>query len=581
MMHLFEKENRRDIHFVRKMIISVSVIVAFIAVITVFVISVKNESQGTTQTMDAGWDVVINDSVYENVNLSTFRMPEMLEKGDVIILKNTLPEEMDGDISSMMFLIYLTTVEARVDGQTIYSYGEELYENGGFVGSGYHFIQLPFGAEGKDVTIILKPAETSAFTNIPVPTVVPTEYAPTTFTDRNMTNIFVCIFLFMLGASITIVSVVSFFFDTGAKRLIVIGILASFLGAWALCNTKVLQMFSINLEVNTTLEYLCLYVAPIPLIGLILMVRQDKTVWKKHLLFTGMGVIGLFDIISSILHFTGVAHYPSTLSAFHILAFAVLILAAIAGRQRFKEMDRAVKLLNIAILVLCVFAGIDILRFNFSKYLWPENEMFANSILPFGTLVFVILLVGSYLCYLYDMIKNKAETMALSIMAYNDPLTGLYNRAKAEQRFAKLMEEEKDYFLINMDLNGLKKMNDKFGHEKGDLLITSFSEILKECFDEIGTVVRMGGDEFLIIIDVDEEEKIKPALAKMIKLEAEKSTETGMHIEASFGISSNIEDRTRNPEQVYSVADSRMYQMKQKTKAARRAKAQAANDDKI
>ncbi len=575
-MQLFDKNNSNDIHFVRKLIISISIIVVFIAAVVIFSINMKSESSGNPQKLDTGWDVIINDSIYEDVTLSTFRIPEGLEKGDVILLKNTLPTEFDGDVSCLMLLIYLTTVDANIDGQNIYSYGNEEYENG-FVGSGYHFIQLPYQSEGKEISIVLKPSEAGAFTNIPTPVVVDSRYAPTTFTDKNVLNIFICIFLFMLGASITIVSAISFFFNTNAKRLVVIGILASLIGAWSLGNTKVLQMFSINLEVNTVLEYLTLYVAPIPLIGLIIMMRQDDTVWKKRTLFLGMFAIILFGVISTILHFTNVVHYPSTLTAFHFLAFGVLIIAAVAGRKKFSLMDRAERLLNFAIIVLCVFAGLDIIRFNFSKYVWPENELIANSILPFGTLVFVILLVGSYLMYLYDMIKSKAESMALSKMAYNDPLTGLYNRAKAEETFAKLLEKQKDYFLINLDLNGLKRMNDQFGHEKGDLLITSFADILRTCFDDIGTVVRMGGDEFLIIIDSDKEELIKPALANMIKLESEKSKETGMRIEASFGISSNIEDRSRNPEQVYSVADSRMYSMKQKTKAARRAKAQAAD----
>lgn len=578
-MHLFTKEekNRKDV--IKKLAFSIGIIVVFVATIVAFVVAMRSESMANSQKLDTGWDVVINDSVYENVTLSTFRIPEQLEKGDVIMLKNTLPDELDGDVSSVMLLIYLTTVDARIDGRNIYSYGDEEYEDG-FVGSGYHFIQLPFDSESKELTIILKPSEAGAFTNIPTPVVVDTKYAPTTFTDKNMSSIFICIFLFMLGAAITIVSAISLYFDKNSKRLLVIGILATLIGAWSLANAKVLQMFSINLEVNGVLEYLSLYLAPIPLIGLIIMVRQDDTLWKKRLLFGCMFAIILFDVISTILHFTGVAHYPSTLTMFHFLAFGVLILVAIAGRKKFSLMDRAEKLLNIAIIVLCVFAGLDIIRFNFSKYLWPENELIANSILPFGTLVFVVLLVGSYLCYLYDMVKAKAESMALSIMAYNDPLTGLYNRAKAEEKFSELMKDNKDYFLINVDLNGLKRINDKFGHEQGDLLIVTFANILKECFDDIGTVVRMGGDEFLIIIDIDKEELIKPALSNMIKLEADKSKETGMRIEASFGISSNVEDRSRNPEQVYSVADSRMYTMKQKTKAARRARAKANENSK-
>lgn len=569
MKNIFSKLNSKPANFVYKLFISAAIIVILFAAIIGFASTVNTQSTASYQKMDEGWDVVINDSLYENVNLSTFRMPEELKKGDVIILKNELPDQLDSNVSCVMFLIYLSTVECRIDGQTIYSYGDDKYEDG-FVGSGYHFIQLPYGSEGKEISIILKPAETAAFTNIPVPGVVPTQYAPTSFTDRNMSNIFICVFVFMLGAMITIVSCIAIFYDSKASRLAVIGVLATLIGAWALCNTKVLQMFSVNLEINTAIEYICLYVAPIPLIALIIMVRADIARWKKIALIVAMIMVLVFDIVSTILHFTGIDHYPGTLTTFHFLAFAAIIIAAVAGWKKFSEMNKAEKLLNIAILVLCAFAGADIVRFNFSKYVWPENEAVQNSFLPFGTLVFIVILVASYLWSLFEVIESNAEAAALAVMAYNDPLTGLYNRAKAEKKFSKLIEEEKDYFLINLDLNGLKRMNDKFGHEKGDLLIKTFADILRGCFDEIGTVVRMGGDEFLVIIDADHEEEIKPALTKLIKLEAAKSKETGMRIEASFGISSNIEDRSRNPEQVYSIADSRMYNMKQKSKARRR-----------
>ncbi len=569
MKNIFSKLKSKPANFIYKLFISAAIIIILFATIIGFASTVNTQSTASYQKLDEGWDVVINDSLYENVNLSTFRIPEEIKKGDVLILKNNLPDQLDSNVSCVMFLIYLSTVECRIDGQTIYSYGEDKYEDG-FVGSGYHFIQLPYGSEGKEVSIILKPAETAAFTNIPVPGVVPSQYAPTSFTDRNISNIFICVFVFMLGAMITIISCIAIFYDSKASRLTVIGVLATLIGAWSLCNTKVLQMFSVNLEVNTSIEYICLYVAPIPLIALIIMVRADIVRWKKIALIAAMIMVLIFDVVSTILHFTGIAHYPSTLTTFHFLAFAAIIIAAVAGWKKFREMNKAEKLLNIAILVLCAFAGADIVRFNFSKYVWPENEAVQNSFLPFGTLVFIVILVASYLWSLFEVIESNAEAAALAVMAYNDPLTGLYNRAKAEKKFSKLIKEEKDYFLINLDLNGLKRMNDKFGHEKGDLLIKTFADILRECFDEIGTVVRMGGDEFLVIIDSDYEENIKPALTKMIQLEAAKSKETGMRIEASFGISSNIEDRSRNPEQVYSIADSRMYNMKQKSKARRR-----------
>lgn len=561
--------NSKIAGFVYKMFISIAIVVVLVAAVVSFSLSVKSESTSSYQKLDEGWDIIINDSLYEDVNLSTFRVPGTVGMGDVLILKRNLPDQLDSNISCVTFLIYLSTVEARIDGNTIYEYGTDRYDSS-FIGSGYHFIQLPYESEGKELTIILRPAETNAFTNIPVPAVVPTQYAPQSFTDRNMGNIFICIFMFMLGAVITVISCIAMFYDNKASQLTVIGVLSTLIGVWSLCNTKVLQMFSVDLVLNTSIEYICLYVAPIPLIALIFLVRQEEVRWKKIVLIGAMAVILVFDIISTILHFTGIAHYPSTLSMFHFFAFASIVVVAIAGWKKFSEMNRAEKMLNVAIVVLCLFAGIDIVRFNFSKYLWPENEFFQNSILPFGALVFIVILAAGYLSSLFEMIGVNAEAAALAVMAYHDPLTELYNRAKAEEKFAELVKNKKDYFLINMDLNGLKRMNDRFGHEKGDLLITTFADILKESFDNIGTVVRMGGDEFLVIIEAEYESDIKPALTKMIKLEAAKTKETGMRIETAFGIASNIEDRDRGPEQVYSVADARMYTMKQQSKTARR-----------
>ena len=573
-MQLLNKDKSNKTQYVRKSIISIGVIAFFIAAIIAFVMSNKMSSKVNVQKLDSGWDVIINDSIYENVTLSTFRIPETLKKGDTIILKTNLPEQLDSDSESVTFQAILTTLEARIDGNSIYTYGEEAYEKG-FVGSGYHFIQLPQGSEGKEITFILKPSETGAFTNIVVPTVTPVKYTTTAFADKNLMNIFICIFLSMLGVIITIVGAIAYLFESNVKSLVVIGLLTTVAGVWSSCNTKIIQIFSIDLEMCTAIEYLSLYVAPVPLVILIIMVMRDDTAWKKKLLYGVLAVLISFDILSTILHFTGIAHFPTTLAIFHFLGFATIIILAIAGHSKFSNMDRTERVLTVAIVVLCVFAGLDILRFNYSKYMWPENEMLTNSILPLGMLVFVVLLVGSYIFYIYDVVQDSAEDRALAQMAYTDSLTGLYNRAKAEKKFAKLLKNKMDYFLINLDLNGLKKMNDKFGHAKGDLLITTFADILKECFSDIATVVRMGGDEFLVIIDARYEDKIKPALAKMIELEAEKSKETGMRIEASFGISSNIEDKSRGPEQVYSVADQRMYKMKQNTKAARRARAKA------
>jgi diguanylate cyclase (GGDEF)-like protein len=96
----------------------------------------------------------------------------------------------------------------------------------------------------------------------------------------------------------------------------------------------------------------------------------------------------------------------------------------------------------------------------------------------------------------------------LEWMSRMDELTGLQNR-NAMRRRMKQMEHEVGQYpfgVVNMDLNGLKETNDRFGHEAGDRMIQYAAEIMKQIF-EPGELYRAGGDEFLAIVtDLTQEE---------------------------------------------------------------------------
>ena len=81
-----------------------------------------------------------------------------------------------------------------------------------------------------------------------------------------------------------------------------------------------------------------------------------------------------------------------------------------------------------------------------------------------------------------------------------DALTGLYNRSgyfsKAERYF---QEKAGKVYLIYLDLDNLKMINDQYGHGEGDKAILALSEALMNVFSEDEIHVRMGGDEFLVI----------------------------------------------------------------------------------
>lgn len=100
-----------------------------------------------------------------------------------------------------------------------------------------------------------------------------------------------------------------------------------------------------------------------------------------------------------------------------------------------------------------------------------------------------------------ERLKAEAEVRQLSL---TDELTGLYNRRGffllAEQQLKIARRTDHPYCLVFADLDGLKKINDSFGHEVGDRAIVEAAGILTQTFREADIIARLGGDEFVVLI---------------------------------------------------------------------------------
>lgn len=99
--------------------------------------------------------------------------------------------------------------------------------------------------------------------------------------------------------------------------------------------------------------------------------------------------------------------------------------------------------------------------------------------------------------------NTKRHEIELIFKSNNDELTGLFNRSAFESEIKKLPETCTDdtLVLIAMDINGLKQVNDTFGHAAGDELINGAATCMKQCFSPYGKIFRTGGDEFFAIIN--------------------------------------------------------------------------------
>ena len=109
--------------------------------------------------------------------------------------------------------------------------------------------------------------------------------------------------------------------------------------------------------------------------------------------------------------------------------------------------------------------------------------------------------VKYYQGFVIDITDRKRYEEKLKYLSLHDQLTGLYNRTYLENEMARLSQSrEHPITIISIDLDGLKPVNDMFGHEQGDMLLKNGANLLRQVFRASDILARAGGDEFVVLL---------------------------------------------------------------------------------
>ncbi len=156
--------------------------------------------------------------------------------------------------------------------------------------------------------------------------------------------------------------------------------------------------------------------------------------------------------------------------------------------------------------------------------------------------------------------QRKYQTQ-IEYLSYHDHLTGLYNRRSFVKELQSLDQEESlPLCIIISDVNGLKLVNDSFGHVAGDLLLTKFAKVLTEVYTEENRIFRIGGDEFVIILPNTFPEQAEE-LVERLNDGCSKEEVNGITLSVSFGWEiKNLIDKDING--VLKNAEDMMYKKK-------------------
>lgn len=167
----------------------------------------------------------------------------------------------------------------------------------------------------------------------------------------------------------------------------------------------------------------------------------------------------------------------------------------------------------------------------------------------------------AYAHIIMEVTQEKIAQGKLELEAYFDSLTGIGNRYYFHKRVEELLKTGDDLVFCCCDLDGLKYVNDHFGHQEGDTYLQNFVQLVRQQIREKNLFARMGGDEFCLVLSRCPTDA---AISKMLRAQAAMAKSSGEYPQSfSFGIAALPRKHSEvDVNDILHQADAAMYRQK-------------------
>lgn len=531
-----------------------------------------------------GWAVTYHGETRNDVDLSEHAF-EGLKRGDVVVLRNTLP---DSIITGTQIRVYTgyAVINVYVAGKDEYTYGYGFDSQDRVIPGVYHRITLVKAQAGKDIKIQYQVKDDDPFTILPTIYIGDAEGIYGKFIQDNLFALSVGVVLTLVGFLLSVITCILAFRKSSIAIIFYAANFALLMGIWSLADMLVLNLILNNPEVTYLIKYIALYLCPISIVLIFREININRPKWRA--IFLGSAIVDyLFCGVTFFLYYKKLFHINESLIFLHLLIAIEIVLAFRSVFTKFSLQRRKDVYLTFGLTSFSMLVCLDMFRFNMDLYAASIGLSFhmRSSFMPFGALVFLVCI---FLCYAFDVTdqrKAEEERNRLQELAYRDRLTNLYNRQKCDEILREKITGNKKFTIINFDLNELKTTNDTKGHLYGDLLISGFAKILEKVFQQKNNAVgRMGGDEFLAILEITDTNEVQKLLRTLEELMKIESKNGDIYYSCAYGIANSDEveqeeDDKHKTSVIYELADKRMYEMKRKQKEISKTLAQEKNID--
>ena len=277
-----------------------------------------------------------------------------------------------------------------------------------------------------------------------------------------------------------------------ANPLFYVGIASLLVGVWSFFETDAAELLSSNHTAASAVSFISLMLLAYPYIIYVkyTLFKDDRFIYR---ILTAYYVFNVtFCLVSS---FVGFRDFKETVVLTHIAIFSAIFYMILAVIHEFAHGRRGRRtILNLVGFAIVGFCG------SFDMILYNVNgQLHADRISRTGFTIYLIIAAFISMNDLASSIEEGRKAEYYRHQAMTDSLTGIGSR-QAYIETADRLKSGEVFSVVSMDLNGLKGVNDNFGHLEGDKYIRAAADLISITFDFWGQCYRTGGDEFAVIL---------------------------------------------------------------------------------
>lgn len=398
-----------------------------------------------------------------------------------------------------------------LDGKLIdsYSKGDNAYFNSKTAGDRWNFVTLPEGAGGKNLSITMIPTDAVTANYIDRVYISSLEETIRWMNRRFIPALIFSVAIMVFGLFYLALSEVVIYKWKEKRQLTFVGLFAVFACSWTVMQSPFAGYTFGDKYLMVAIGYMSL-----PwLIGFVLLAaycgHQEKYSVAGRMVFSIPFAYGVLIVLLDML---GLVSFGNSLVV--TLAFAsIVILGTVIHSVREListklDLAQSKTIIAIANIMIAISSFSDLIRcvfFHAEDY----SKDFRTAALAY------MIVIGMDALLTYAEEQNLIEGAGvMKQIAMHDGLTGVFNRMAFNDR-VDILPKQSNVGFIHFDVNNLKYANDTYGHSEGDALIKMAAHGIEKSFGSMGECYRYGGDEFTIITENYNVEKIKECMGNL------------------------------------------------------------------